>query len=114
MRINKKLVKPMVEQEWNGKEYVDMRFLPLGILLSVGAIILAILISLIAYDVGKWLLRKPGPPPKVVTKIIKQNALSAEQDKYIADCERNTNQSGDHYYQAVPDIHTSTWTCKMP
>jgi hypothetical protein len=53
------------------------------------------------------------PPPKVITKVIKENGLTTAQNTYIKQCETNhivpDNSSFDSY--AVPNVEVTPWTC---
>ena len=117
MRINKKLVKRLVESKYertNGEyetvEHVDMRFLPAALGLVVLILIVSIPTLTLLYDFEKWLVRKPGPPPKVITRVIHTDALTAAQHEFIQQCESNTSNDGQQN-RGIPYVYTTPWTC---
>lgn len=122
MRINKKLIQPLVHEAsskdsagtWHTKEFVDVIYIGWGLAQLVIIIFVSFMVISLSVPVVRHLWKKPGPPPKVITKIVKQSPFSAAQAAYIKQCERNTSNDGDTYKQGVPDVHTSDWTCKIP
>jgi hypothetical protein len=104
MRINRHVLR-------TDKDYVkvDLVNVAEGMGLIVAVILVAAWSISLSVPAFRHLWRRPGPPPKVITKIVKQSALSEAQQEYIKSC----RQSGSGEPN-VPDVHADKWTCVNP
>lgn len=111
MRINKRLVKSQVETEsYTHKEYVDMRYVPAALGYIISVLFAAFIVLCFTVPFARHMLRKPGAPPKVITKVIHDSSLSSAQKEYIKQCE----DVGAYHAHGIPDVHTNSWTCQIP
>lgn len=62
------------------------------------------------------LVRLVSPPPKVVTQVVHETALTAAQNEFIKQCEQTSQEAANttQMNNGVPDVHTSPWTCSFP
>lgn len=115
MRINKRWLKSdKIENDGyaNSKDYVDMRFVPESLAISITIVFFAFIVICCTVPFARHMLRKPGPPPKVITKVVHESALSAAQREYIKQCENQDQHPNDSEDEpGIPDVHNSTWKC---
>lgn len=76
---------------------------------ALAFIVIACFALSLTYAAAIRITRKPGPPPKIITKVVYQSALTAAQNAYISQCKQN--EPSNSYNHGVPDVHTNTWTC---
>lgn len=59
-----------------------------------------------------WNHKLTMPPPKVITKVIYESALTQEKQAYINQCERNTEtDASDDTNPGIPNTTVQPWTC---
>jgi hypothetical protein len=75
---------------------------------TLGFLLVATFASGLSYKVLYYIDRKPGPPPKVITKTVYQSALTGAQQAYIKQCGSNTNGDNNN---GIPNVESRPWTC---
>jgi hypothetical protein len=119
MRFNKKLVKHMLDEggtedsagNYHSKEYVDGVRVAAGFGACLLIIFMFVILGLCCVPLASHMLRKPGPPPTVVTKIVKEDGLSEAQHAYISNCQSDTESGSGGSNPGIPDVHTEKWSC---
>lgn len=83
---------------------------------TLAFVLIAIILGALTFDMVRWMVRKPSPPPKVITKTVYLSALSDAQRHYINDCEAQTTTYTDgggdqHNNYGIPNVEVNPWTC---
>lgn len=79
---------------------------------SLAFVIIAGITLSISFHLCRVLVKKPTPPPKVITRTVYESALTAAQKAYIKQCQND--QGSGYNTNGIPDVHTGTWTCTFP
>ena len=85
-----------------------------GVIFSLlGFIVVATISLALVFHLGRAIVRKPGPPPKVIYKTITITELSAAQKAFISDCQQNTQAVSDseNMNNGIPNVSVQPWTC---
>lgn len=119
MRLRKDLFKHSdIKTHYEGTEYVEVDLLHIGSGSALLIFILAVVILAacpIALVVHSTVVHITSKPPKVITKIVRQDTYTAAQKEFIKQCETNhrvpQNSTFDDY--AIPNIEVTPWTCSF-
>lgn len=102
---------PRVRFTSNGRRLDAADTIGYGFLAGLAIITLLVLGGL-SYSWVNHVVTKSKHPPKIVTKIIHESALTGAQNAYIQQCQNDSKDNGDGGEEpGVPDVHTSNWTC---